>query len=110
MSSKYIAVTNKDTKESAYKLVEGSFEGVVWNYRNVKFPIYNDKNELNLEEAENIPLSFDFDVFYNPFKKEDLETGEFASEIGDILIEILEDRLENGEIRFNTENRNSNSE
>ena len=46
---------------------------------------------------------------YNP-TEEDLDTGEFASVAGDILLNIIEESLEHDQVEFNTENRNDDTE
>ena len=51
-------------------LQEGEFEGVVCTVTNVKFPMYKDDGSLvSLEEAEKIPLTFDYDILYNKENK-----------------------------------------
>ena len=59
--------------------------------------------------AEQLPLSFEYNVVYNP-TEEDLDTGEFASVAGDILLNIIEESLEHDQVEFNTENRNDDTE
>ena len=46
---------------------------------------------------------------YNP-TDEDLDTGEFASVAGDILLNIIDESLEHDQVQFNTENRNDDTE
>ena len=46
---------------------------------------------------------------YNP-TDEDLTTGEFGATVGDILLNIIDESLENDRIQFNTKNRNSDTE
>jgi hypothetical protein len=46
-----------------------------------------------------LPLKFDYDIKKNP---NDVDTGsiDFRNYIGDILIEVVEKQLENGQIKF----------
>ena len=106
----YHYVTHKETDEQGYRVAEGKYAGVVWLYRNVKLPMYDDTGQLvNLDEAEQLPLSFEYDVLYNP-TDENVDGGEFASAIGDILLTIIDESIENDQIEFNRENRNNDTE
>ena len=106
----YHYVTHKETEEQGYRVAEGKFAGVVWQYSNVKLPMYNDEGlMMDPEHAEEIPLTFDYEVVYNP-TDEDLSTGEFGATVGDILLNIIDESLENDRIQFNTKNRNSDTE
>ena len=106
----YHYVTHKETDEQGYRIAEGKFAGVVWQYENVKLPMYNDEGlMMDPEQAEEIPLTFDYEVVYNP-TDEDLTTGEFGATVGDILLNLIDESLENDRIQFNTKNRNSDTE
>ena len=106
----YHYVTHKETDEQGYRIAEGKFAGVVWQYENVKLPMYNDEGlMMDPEQAEEIPLTFDYEVVYNP-TDEDLSTGEFGATVGDILLNLIDESLENDRIQFNTKNRNSDTE
>ena len=86
----YHYVTHRDTEQQAYRINEGKYSGIVWQYENVAFPVYDEEgNVIKPAEAAEIPLTFDCDVLYNP-TDEDLSTGEFEQAIGDILINIIE--------------------
>ena len=98
----YHYVTHRDTEQQAYRINEGKFSGVVWIYDNVKFPIYNDDDEIvPPADAEQIPLTFDIEVLYNP-TDEDLNADEFQQTVGDILLNIIEESLEHDQIEFRT--------
>ena len=109
---KWTYVVHQPTDQDAILLEEGEFEGVVSAVTNVKFPIYKeDGTTMNLEEAENIPLTFDYDILYNKDNKWHEESqGRFLDIIGNILFDIIEEGLENDQISFNTEDRNDNTE
>tara|TARA_B100000749_G_scaffold267426_1_gene244332 strand:+ start:218 stop:547 length:330 start_codon:yes stop_codon:yes gene_type:complete len=99
----YHYVTHRDTEEQAYRINEGKYSGIVWLYENVKFPMYNDEGgRISPEEAENIPLTFQIEVLYNP-TDEDLTTGEFEKTVGDILLNIIEESLEHDQVEFRTD-------
>ena len=109
---KWTYVVHQPTDQDAILLEEGEFEGVVSAVTNVKFPIYKeDGTTMNLEEAENIPLTFDYDILYNKDNKWHEESqGRFLDIIGNILFDIIEEGLQNDQISFNTEDRNDNTE
>ena len=99
----YHYVTHRDTEDQAYRINEGKFSGVVWLYDNVKFPIYNDDDEIvPPADAEQIPLTFDIEVLYNP-TDEDLNAGEFQQTVGDILLNIIDESLEHEQVEFRTD-------
>ena len=106
----YHYVTHKESQEQGYRVAEGKFAGVVWTYRNVKLPIYDDDGHtVDPAMAEKLPLSFEYNVMYTPTDA-DLDTGEFASVAGDILLNIIDESLEHDQVQFNTENRNDDTE
>ena len=109
---KWTYVVHQSTNQDAVLIQEGEFEGVVSAVTNVKFPIYKeDGTTLNLDEAEKIPLTFDYDILYNKDDKWHEESkGRFTDTIGDILFNIIDEGLQNDQLSFNTEDRNDNTE
>ena len=109
---KWTYVVHQPTDQDAILIQEGEFEGVVSAVTNVKFPIYKeDGTTINLEEAENIPLTFDYDILYNKENKWHEESkGRFLDISGNILFDIIEEGLDNDRISYNTEDRNDNTE
>ena len=101
----YHYVYHKETDEQAFRLQAGEFEGVVWNFRDVKLPIHDkDGNRLNLEKVESIPLTFSYDVLYN---KDGLvneySLDRFNTVLGDILITVLDEGLAHDQIEIGTD-------
>ena len=100
-------VFHKETDEQAFRIQEGHFDGVVWQYREVVMPTI----DVPLEEAESIPLTFRYEILYNKNDKVTEEIVEdFRNLIGDILLTIIEEGLEHDQIRVNTETRDNDSE
>ena len=96
-------VIHKETQEQAVRIQEGTYDGVVYQYADVMFPIYDDEGEaIDPQSAEEIPLTFKWKVLYNP-NKLDMDSGEFGAVAGDILLELIEEGLENDAITVNTE-------
>ena len=109
---KWTYVVHQSTNQDAVLIQEGEFEGVVSAVTNVKFPIYKeDGTTLNQDEAEKIPLTFDYDILYNKENKWHEESRDRLSEIiGNILFDIIEEGLDNDQLSFTTEDRNDNTE
>ena len=102
----YYYVTNKETNQQAYRMGEGKFSGIVWTYHNVKFPMYTDEDVMvELSKAEEIPLTFDCELLYNP-TDEDLSTGEFEATVGDILMNIIDESIKNDTVKYRTDDSN----
>ena len=99
----YYYVTHKDTNREGYRINEGKYSGIVWAYHNVKFPMYTDEGEMvDPSKAEEIPLTFDCEVLYNP-TDEELSTGEFEATVGDILMNIIDESLKNDTVKFRSD-------
>jgi hypothetical protein len=109
---KWTYVVHQSTERDAILIQEGEFEGLVCGITNVKFPMYKDDGSLvSLEEAEKIPLTFDYDILYNKDNKWHEESKDRLSDIiGNILFDIIEEGLDNDQLSFNTEDRNDNTE
>ena len=109
---KWTYVVHQSTDQDAILLQEGEFEGVVCTVTNVKFPMYKEDGSLiGLEEAEKIPLTFDYDILYNKENKvEDESRNRFIDTVGNILFDIIDEGLDNDQLSFNTEDRNDNTE
>ena len=109
---KWTYVVHQPTDQDAILLQNGEFEGIVCAITNVKFPMYKDDGSLvSLEEAEKIPLTFDYDILYNKENKvEDESRDRLCDILGNILFDIIEEGLDNDQLSFNTEDRNDNTE
>ena len=109
---KWTYVVHQPTDQDAILLQDGEFEGIVCAITNVKFPMYKDDGSLvSLEEAEKIPLTFDYDILYNKENKvEDESRDRLCDILGNILFNIIEEGLDNDQLSFNTEDRNDNTE
>ena len=93
----YVYHVDTDTRE--YRIQEGKFVGCVWMYQEVVMPAI----DVPLEEAENIPLTFRYELLYNKEGVVTEENGdEFRDLIGDILLTLIEEGLEHDQVRINT--------
>jgi len=99
----YYYVTHKETNQQAYRMGEGKFSGIVWTYHNVQFPMYTDEGVMvDPSKAEEIPLTFDCELLYNP-TDEDLSTGEFEATVGDILMNIIDESIKNDTVKYRSD-------
>ena len=74
---------------SCIKLTEGKFKDIIYHYGKVGFAGKEDGQGK-------MPLKFDYTVLKNPNDIDTLDNQEFIDYIGDILIEIMEEQLNNG--------------
>ncbi len=77
---------------SCIKIVEGEYKDIIYTYGHVKFA--SEENERG-----ELPLKFDYDIKKNP-NDVDTTSEDFKHYIGDILVEVVEKQLENGQIKF----------
>ena len=77
---------------SCIKSMDGQYEGIIYKYNYVKFSWTENENG-------EIPLKFTYDIKKNP-NNVDTTDEDFRQYIGDILIEVMEEQLENGTINF----------
>ncbi len=100
--NRYHYVYHKDTDEQAFRLQEGEFEGVVWNFKDVKMPL-DDKegNRIKLEEVEHIHLTFGYDLLYNDNVVNEKSIERFNQVIGDILMNVIDEGIEHDQIKVN---------
>jgi len=89
---KYIFAQRDVDDFSCIKLTEAPYSDIIYTYTNVKFA-----SEENADGR--LPLKFTYEVKKNP-NEVDTTTTEFRNYIGDILIEVMEEQLENGTIQF----------
>ena len=108
---KWTYVVHQPTDQDGILLQEGEFEGVVYTVTDVKFPVYKEDGSLiDAKDADNIPLTFKYDILYNKENKvEDESKDRFVQTVGNILFDIIEEGLQNDQISFNTEDRNDDT-
>ena len=77
-------------------ITKGEYEGVIYQYGRVS--VAEEENEDG-----KMPLSFDYNIVdINGHDKEKLENSvEFKNTLGDILVEILDEQLEAGNLEYN---------
>ena len=88
---RYTFAQKSGEEHSCVKLTEGKFKDVIYHYGEVQLA----KEEEELPDGR-LPMRFDYTVDKNPNDLDLLDNKEFIDYIGDILIELLEEKLDNG--------------
>ena len=88
---RYAFAQKEGEDHTCIKLTEGQYEGIIYKYGKVGIP------PKVKEDAEGkLPLTFDYTVVKNPKDLDILDNQEFIDYIGDILLELLEEKLKDG--------------
>ena len=88
-TNRYVFAQKGNADYSSIKLTEGKFKDVIYHYGKVSFaPEENADGKL--------PMKFDYTVDKNPNNLILLDNKEFIDYIGDILLELLEEKLKDG--------------
>lgn len=90
---RYTFAQKEGEEHSCVKITEGKFKDVIYHYGRVAFAPESEK-----QSDGKLPMKFDYTVRKNPNELILLDNKEFIDYIGDILLEILEDQLERGDI------------
>ena len=90
---RYVFAQKEGEEHSCVKITEGKFKDVIYHYGRVAFAPESEK-----QSDGKLPMKFDYTVDKNPNNLILLDNKEFIDYIGDILLEILEDQLERGDI------------
>ena len=91
-NKKYVFAQKTGDDFTAIKLLEDKYRNVIYKYGKVAFA----KDE---KPDGTLPMKFDYDILTNPESK-DIENQEFIDYIGDILIEVMEQQLNNVKVEF----------
>ena len=88
-TNRYVFAQKGNADYSSIKLTEGKFKDVIYHYGKVSFaPEENADGKL--------PMKFDYTVDKNPNNLILLDNEEFIDYIGDILLELLEQKVKDG--------------
>ena len=89
---KYAYVQKDGDDFSCIKLLQGKYKGIIYKYGKVGFA-----KEENPDGT--LPMKFDYDIIFNPHET-NIDKQDFIDYIGDILIEIMENQVNNGTAIF----------
>ena len=89
--SKYVFAQKGNADYSSIKLTEGKFKDVIYHYGRVAFAPESEK-----QPDGKLPMKFDYTIDKNPNNLILLDNSEFIDYIGDILLELLEKKVNDG--------------
>ena len=88
-NKRYVFAQKGNADYSSIKITEGKFKDIIYHYGKVSFaPEENADGKL--------PMKFDYTVDKNPKDIDLLDNQEFIDYIGDILIELLDEKVKDG--------------
>ena len=95
MPENFTYVSRGQDQWASIMITKGEYEGIIYQYGRVS--VAEEENEDG-----NMPLSFEYNVVdYNGHEFQDLiESKEFKNTLGDILVEILDEQLEQGNLDY----------
>ena len=88
-TNRYVFAQKGNADYSSIKLTEGKFKDVIYHYGKVSFAAEENPDGK-------LPMKFDYTVDKNPNDIDLLDNQEFIDYIGDILIELLEQKVKDG--------------
>ena len=90
-NKRYTFAQKEGTDYSCIKITEGKYKDVIFHYGRVAFAPESEK-----KPDGKLPMKFDYTIDKNPKDLDLLENQKFINYIGDILIELLEEKLKDG--------------
>jgi len=98
MSIKWSWVTRKEDKQASLRISEGKFEGVVYSYGKVVLPV-----EQKINDEGNLPFKFEYSILDNA----NIDRKEFGKDfftiIGDILVDIIDEQLQEENLEYRSD-------
>jgi hypothetical protein len=89
---RYMFAQKEGEDHTCIKITEGDYDGVIYKYG--KVGIHPQAKE---DDAGRLPLAFDYTIVKNPKDLDLLDNQAFIDYIGDILVELLDEQLKNGQ-------------
>ena len=86
-------VSQKDAKFASVMIKDGKFKDVIYNYGKVSLPEEEDENG-------NMPFRFEYNIIDNVVIPREEFGEEFFTLIGDILVEIIDEQLEEENLEY----------
>ena len=95
LKNNYMFVSKKDAKFASVMIKDGKFKDVIYNYGKVSIP-----EEDNLNADGTLPFSFEYTIIDNVGIPRDNFGEDFFTLIGDILVEIIDEQLEEENLEY----------
>ena len=86
-------VSQKDAKFASVMIKDGKFKDVIYNYGKVSLPEEEDENG-------NMPFRFEYNIIDNVGIPREEFGEEFFTLIGDILVKIIDEQLEEENLEY----------
>ena len=95
IKNNFMFVSQKDAKFASVMIKDGKFKDVIYNYGKVSIP-----EEDNLNEDGTLPFRFEYTILDNVGIPREEFGEEFFILIGDILVEIIDEQLEEENLEY----------
>ena len=89
-NKKYAFVQKEGDDFTCIKLLQPPYKGIIYKYGKVGFAKEED-------DKGNLPMQFDYDIIFNPHEETSIDKQEFIDYIGDILVELLDKQIKDGQ-------------
>ena len=86
-------VSQRDAKFASVMIKDGKFKDVIYNYGKVSLPEEEDENG-------NMPFRFEYNIIDNVGIPREEFGEEFFTLIGDILVEIIDEQIEEENLEY----------
>ena len=97
IKDRYVFVTDNENNWQCIGIRGGQFDGVVYKYGKITIP---EPPEENIEK--DLTLKFEYDIVSTNNLPSEWFGEEFFNLIGDILVDILEERVKEGTLEYVT--------
>ena len=98
MSVKWSWVTRKEDKQASLRISEGKFEGVVYSYGKVVLPV-----EQKINDEGDLPFKFEYSILDNANINREEFGNDFFTIIGDILVDIIDEQLQEENLEYRSD-------
>jgi hypothetical protein len=98
MSVKWSWVTRKEDKQASLRISEGKFEGVVYSYGKVVLPV-----EQKINDEGDLPFKFEYSILDNANIDREEFGEDFFTIIGDILVDIIDEQLQEENLEYRSD-------
>ena len=99
IKDRYMFVSREDEDFASIMIKDGKFKDVIYNYGKVSIP-----EEDNLNEDGTLPFRFEYSIIDNiGISREDFGE-EFFVLIGDILVDIIDEQIEEDNLEYKSDN------
>ena len=92
---KWSWVTRKEDKQASLRISEGKFEGVVYSYGKVVLPV-----EQKINDEGDLPFKFEYSILDNANIDREEFGEDFFKIIGDILVDIIDEQLQEENLEY----------